>query len=205
MKSTIYVYQDRYYRIDQDNRFNSLRSAAVDAELLPQSPATLADRTDKTQPQENTNMNITEFLVAFIAALNNIAEAIRGNAGAPSNIIAGPGAKAETPAKPTATGGGNTAGLEKARAAAAAKKAAEKAAAEAAAAEQADLDLLGGGEAASEVTLEMLRNKGMEILKAKKQPQMKELLDGLGAASITVLAEDKYAEAYEGLEAILSL
>lgn len=182
----LYLYKDCYFKV------------------LNPSPATLADRTDKTLTPTNTNMNpsIIELIVAFIAALNNIAEAIRGNAGAPTNIVAGPGSTPAT--KPAAAaGGGNAAGLEKARAAAAAKREAEKAAKEQAA--QDELLLGGGGEAAGAVTLEMLRAKGMEILKAKKQPEMKTLLEGLGAASITALAEDKYQEAYDGLEAILSL
>lgn len=149
-------------------------------------------------------MDLIAIMTALVAALNNIADAIRGNpALTPTTVVAGPGATAAS-ATLAAKGGqtaAQTAGLEKARAAAAAKK---KAADEAAAA-QVDLDLLGGDEPTGAVTLEMLRSKGMEILKAKKQPEMKALVESLGATSLTTLAEDKFQEAYEGLDAILSL
>ena len=177
-----------------------VRDSAIDAEIVNPSPSTLEDQ-KINQPQENKNMNINEVLVALIAALNNIADATRGSA-APTNITniaAAP--NPATVAAPANKPAGNTASLEKARAAAAAKK---KAADEAAAA-QADLDLMGGETGTSGVTLEMLRGKGMEILKAKKQPEMKSLVESLGATSLTTLSEDKYQEAYDGLEAILSL
>lgn len=191
MKSPTYLYKDSYFKLPYP------------------STSLLEDRTDKTHTPTNTNMNtpsLIEVAMMFITALNNIADALRGNASAPTNIVAGPGSTSSgavaTPsgAKPAASGGGNTAGLEKARAAAAAKRDAEKVAKEQAAQDELMLSGDGGGDA---ITLEMLRGKGMEILKAKKQPEMKALLEGLGAASITALTEDKYQEAYEGLEMIL--
>ncbi len=212
MKLPVYLYRDQYFRLDAaaPGFLRSVREAAVDAEILTPSPSFQEDRPDKIDkhnPKINTTMEtlFTAFinaLLAIAAAINNLAAAQGGTPGNITSIDAGkPAAAAATGAKPGA--GGNADSLAKARAAAAAKK---KAADDAAAA-QADLDLLGGGDAGGEevITLEMLRNKGMEILKAKKQAEMKTLVESLGATSLTTVAEEKYAEAYAGLEALLAL
>jgi hypothetical protein len=150
-------------------------------------------------------------LTLLAASINNLAEAIKG-AGSESNVIPittakpAPAAAAAKPAPAAAAAkpaGGNASSLEKARAAAKAKKDAEAAAAASDA--EMDLGLLDGGSSddGEVVTLEELRALGMEILKAKKQGEMKKALQSLGAEALASLSEDKYAEAKEALQAIL--
>jgi hypothetical protein len=127
--------------------------------------------------------------------------AAAASAAAASTPAVTAGAKAETP---------QAAGLRKAREAKAAQKLKEEeeaaAAAQAAAEAEEDTSLLDGtGETGTTVTLEDLRALGMQILKLKRQPQMKDLLESLGASSITTLTEENYEAAQEGLQAIIEL
>lgn len=180
---------------------------------------------DHRQPQPQLKMN-TCILTALVASLNaiaasnnNIAEAIKsaGGSAVVPKTASTPATPAAGAAKTPAAGGGTPAanpGLAKAQAAAKAKReqaAAEKAAADAAALEGGgesldDLSLLDGGgdaDAATGVTMEDLRGVGMRILQAKKQKEMKAVLDGLGAASISALDPAQYDEALPLLEGIL--
>lgn len=160
-----------------------------------------------------TNKTMLETAIQNLAdAINNAAAALAGGK-LPTNVVsiaagAGKTTPAATPAATTSKpAAGNTDALAKARAAKAASDKAKKDAEAAAAAEAAagdDLSLLdGAGGEGEEVTLETLRDLGMQVLKAKKQPAMKAALGELGAESISALDPANYAAAKEALEAIL--
>lgn len=174
-----------------------------------------------TNPNVNTTMLETA-IQSLADAINNLANrlpasltSVSGAAGKTTPTTPATGTPATGAAKPGATApagakGGNADALAKARAAAAAKREQEKADAAAAAGDLDgagdDLSLLDGGGDAGEVgtvTMEDLRAVGMEILKAKKQKDMAEVLKGLGAASISALDPSKYDEALPLLQGIL--
>jgi len=55
----------------------------------------------------------------------------------------------------------------------------------------------------AEVTLTELREVGKKILKARKSAEMRDVLESLGAESLTTLDESKYEEVLPKLEALL--
>jgi len=191
----------------------SLRTYALG--VFDHSPGNPPEATTNNKQQTPNHMSLETSIQNLADAINNLAKA--GITAPATNVVpiasGKPAAAPAAAAKPAAAAEGakaetpQAAALRKAREAKAAQAKAKAEAEAAAAAEEAeDTSLLDGtDEAAGTVTLEDLRALGMQILKLKRQPQMKELLEGLGATSITTLPEEQYEAAQEGLQAIIDL